>query len=116
MPAPLDYASPPVSPASDRRGPQYVLAFTANLCGLGFAVWMAYAAGRSQPWALAWLPVWVVTVAGSVVQIGLTVWAATVSVELHRPSRFDPLVWVAWLATAGYLVALPLALVATSAR
>jgi hypothetical protein len=89
-----------------------VLALSANLCGLTFAAYVAFSGG-SDRWAWSWLPVWLLTVAGSLVQMGLTVWAATVSVELPHPSRFDPLIWVAWLATAGYLVALPLALVAS---
>ena len=112
MPAPLDYAGPPSSPGADRRGPQYALALSANLCGLTFAGYLAFTSG-AEPWTWSGMPGWLVAVAGGLLQVGLTVWGASVSVELRRPTWYDPLVWVAWLATAGYLIALPLVLVAT---
>ena len=112
MPAPLDYAGSASSPQPDRRGPLYVLVLSANLCGLTLAAYVAFVSGTGR-WAWPWLPAWLVAVAGGVVQIGLTAWAGAVAVELRRPSWFDPLIWVAWLATVGYLVALPVTLVAT---
>jgi hypothetical protein len=110
MPALLDYAVPPATP-SDRRGVPYVLALSANLCGLTFAAYMAVVGGTER-WAWAWLPAWLAATVGGVLQVGLTTWAAAVAVELRRPAWYDPLIWVAWLATAGYLIALPVTLVA----
>ena len=110
-PAPLEYAPPPPS-RSTRRGPQYALALAANLCGLTFAAYVTVASTTS-PWGWLGVPAWLVAVAGSLLQMALTVWAATVFVELSRVSWRDPLIWVACLATAGYLIALPVTLVAS---